>query len=61
MIVMCLGDFNGHVGRHVEGVHGGYGVGNQRNFTRVLSVEGIMCVKYMVYERGKEEGDIENG
>ena len=32
-LVMCLGDFNGHVGRHIDGfdgVHGGYGVG-QRN------------------------------
>ena len=28
---MCLGDFNGHVGRHIDGLHGGYGVG-QRNF-----------------------------
>ena len=27
---MCLGDFNGHVGRHIdvfEWEHGGYGVG----------------------------------
>ena len=29
-LVVCLGDFNGHVGRHVDGPHGGYGVG-QRN------------------------------
>ena len=32
-LVMCLGDFNGHVGRNidgVDGVHGGYRVG-QRN------------------------------
>ena len=32
-LVMCLGVFNGHVGRHIDvfdGVHGGYGVG-QRN------------------------------
>ena len=29
-LVMCLGDFNGHVGRHIDGfdvMHGGYGVG----------------------------------
>ena len=28
--VMCLGDINGHGGRHIDGyngVHGGYGVG----------------------------------
>ena len=27
-LVMCLGDINGHVGRHIDGfgvVHGGYG------------------------------------
>ena len=32
-LVMLLGDFNGHIGRHIDGfdgVHGGYGVG-QRN------------------------------
>ena len=32
-LVTCLGDLNGHVGRHIDGfdeVHGGYGVG-QRN------------------------------
>ena len=32
-LVICLGDFNGHVGRHIDGVdgeHRGYGVG-QRN------------------------------
>ena len=32
-LVMCLGDFNEHVGRHIDGfygVHGGYCVG-QRN------------------------------
>ena len=31
------------------------------NVIRVLSGEGIMCVKHMVYETGKEEGDILNG
>ena len=28
-LVVCLGDFNGHIGRHIDefyGVHGGYGV-----------------------------------
>ena len=32
-LVMCLGDFNGHIGTQFDGfdrVHGGYGVG-QRN------------------------------
>ena len=37
-LVMCLGDFNGHTGRHINGfheVHGGYDVG-QKNVIRVL-------------------------
>ena len=25
-LVMCSGDFNGHHGRHIDGVHGGFGV-----------------------------------
>ena len=29
-LVMCLGVFNGQVGRHVDGIDGGFGVG-QRN------------------------------
>ena len=31
-LVMCLGDFNGHVGRNIDGydgVHGGCGVGRR--------------------------------
>ena len=32
-----------------------------RNVIGVLFLERIMCVKYMVYERGREEGDIQNG
>ena len=41
-LFMCLGDFNGHVGRHIDGfdgVHGGYGV-RQRN------VEGRMLLEF---------------
>ena len=38
-LVMCLGDFNGHIGRHFDGVHGGYGVG-QRN------LEGRMLLEF---------------
>ena len=39
---MCLGDFNGHIGRHIDGfdgVHGGYVVG-QRN------LEGKMLLEF---------------
>ena len=41
-LVMCLGDSNGQVGRHIDGfngVHGGYGVG-QRN------LEGRMLIEF---------------
>ena len=51
-LVMCLFDFDGHIGRHIDGVHGRYVVGKRifgrRNAIKVLSKEGIMCVKYMV-------------
>ena len=51
-LVMCLCDTNGHVGRHIEGVHGRYGVGQMNleglmNVIKVLSGEGIMCVRYI--------------
>ena len=47
-LVMCLGDLDGHVGRYFDGVHGWYGVGHRNLEGRVLSGEGIMCVRYMV-------------
>ena len=45
-LVMCQGDFNGHVGRHIdgfEGVHGGYDVG-QRNLEGRMLLES--CLEY---------------
>ena len=48
-LVMCLGDLNGHIGRYIDGfdgVHGCFSGG--RNAISVVSLEGIMCVKYMV-------------
>ena len=53
-LVMCLGDINGHIGRHIDGldgVHGGLGVGQRNLEGRMLLVlcgEGTLCVKYMV-------------
>ena len=40
-IIMCLGDFNRHIGRHIgfDGVHGGYGEGHLMGF-----MEGLMKV-----------------
>ena len=49
-LAMCLGYFNGHIGRHIDGFDGGFGV-DQRNLEGrmllVLSGKGIMCIKYM--------------
>ena len=41
-LVMCLGDINGHIGRHIDGsngVHGGHGV-HQKN------LEGRMLLEF---------------
>ena len=38
-LVMCLADFNGHVGRHIDvfyEVYGGYGVGQRNLEGRIL-------------------------
>ena len=60
-LVMCLGDINGHVCRHIDGfdgVHGGYGVGlrnfGRMNVIRVLSGEGIMCQIHCLGEKKSE-------
>ena len=51
---MCLGDFNGHHGRHIDGFdwfHGGYGVGNRNLQLRMLLEHCLMkklCVKNVV-------------
>ena len=48
---MCLGDFSGHVGRHIDSSwmvwHRAEEFG-RKNVIRVLSGEGIVCVKYML-------------
>ena len=54
-VVMCLGDFNGHVGRHIDrfyGMHGGYGV-CQRNMERKLEfcLEKKLCVSNTWFKR----------
>ena len=54
-LVVCLGDINGHFGRHIDGfdgVHGGYSVGQRNLEGRMLlefCLEKALCVsKYMV-------------
>ena len=47
-LVMCMGDFNGHTGRHIDGfngVHGEYGAGHGtlEGTMLFMSGEGIMC------------------
>ena len=45
--VLCLGDFNGLVGRHIDGVHRGYGVGQKNLEGRMLlefCLEKELCV-----------------
>ena len=36
-LVMCFDDIIGHVGRHIDGVYGGYGVGQRNLEGRMLS------------------------
>ena len=45
--VMCLGDINEHIGRHIDvfvGVHRGYGVGRR-------NLEGRMLLEYCLEKR----------
>ena len=52
-LVKCLGDINGHVGRHidaVDGVHGGYGAGQSNLEERMLlefCLEKELCVLWL--------------
>ena len=56
-LVMCLGYFNGHVGRHIDGFdsfHGGYGIGKRNSVGRMLLVltgDGIVCQIHGLKER----------
>ena len=49
-VLICLGDFNGHIGKEVDGfedVHGGFGIGNRNLEGRLLlefCVEKDLCV-----------------
>ena len=74
-LVMCLGDFNGHGGRHIdgfEGVHGGYSVGHGNLQGRILlefCLEKDLCVsntwlrreekRKMTFRMGEREADID--
>ena len=54
---MCLGDFNGHIGRHIDGfarVHGGYGVCQRNLEVRMLlefCLEKEICVSNTWFKR----------
>ena len=66
-LVMCLGDINANIGRHIDGfdgVHGGNGVGQRNLEGRMLlefCLEKELCVSNTWLKRGKDEGDIQNG
>ena len=60
-LVVCLGDFNGHMGRNIYVFYGGYGVGQMNlkgRMPRRLCLEKELCVSNTLFKRGKEEGDI---
>ena len=67
-IVMCLGDINGHVGRHIDG-HGGaqgrYGAGQRNLEGRMLlefCLEKELCVSNTWFKREeKRKGTIRMG
>ena len=49
-LVKCLGDFNGHISRHIEGsngAHGECGLG-QTDSAGEFCLEKELCVKYIV-------------
>ena len=56
-LVMCLGDFNAHVGKHIDsfdGVYGGYGVGQRNLEGRMLlefCLEKQLCVSNTWFKR----------
>ena len=54
-LIMNLGDYTGHVGRHIggfDGVQGGYAEG-QRNLEECYQSFACVCSKYMMNVRGK--------
>ena len=59
-LVMCLGDFNGHVGRHIngfDGLHRGYCVGHRNLEGRMLlefCLENKLCVSNTWFKREEE-------
>ena len=54
-LAICLVDLSEHVGRYVDGVHVGLGLG-QRNLGYRMLLEFCLGKElYIVYERGKRE------
>ena len=66
-LVLGMGDFNGHVGKRIEGyegVHGGSGNGERNVGGKMLlefCVEKELCVANtcMVQNRGEEKSDVQ--
>ena len=56
-LVICWMDFNGNIGRHIDGVHGRYGVGQRNLEVRMLlvfCVEKELCVSNTWFKREEE-------
>ena len=52
-LVMCLGDFFRHIGRHIDGFDGGFGVGQRKLEGRMLlmfCLEKELCVSNTWYK-----------
>ena len=53
-LVVCTEDINGHVGRHIDGLDGGYGIGQRNLEGRMLSqfcLEKDSCVSNTLFKR----------
>ena len=64
-LVLGLGEFNGHVGKKIdklEGVHGGYVIGERNPEGRMLlefcDQKGIVCSQHLVSEETQQESQV---
>ena len=59
-LFICLGDFNGHIGRHFDVVHGEYGVGQMNFEGRMLlefCLEKELCVSNLLWSPSITDDD----
>ena len=55
-LVLGVGDFNGHVGKWIEGVHGGNGIGETNVEGKMLEFcdEKELCVANTWFRKGEK-------